>query len=52
VEGLTKRKHTLSPEELEDGWRKRQEAATMRKSLIEKGRGKKKWNIRKRRSAL
>jgi hypothetical protein len=35
VEGLIKRKHTLSPEELEDGWKKRQEAATMRKSLIE-----------------
>jgi hypothetical protein len=35
VEGLIRKKHTLSPEELEDGWKKRQEAATMRKSLIE-----------------
>jgi hypothetical protein len=40
--GITKKRHILSPEELEDRQNKRKEVATMRKSLLEeKKRGKK-----------
>lgn len=41
VEGSTKRKRILSPEELEDRRKKRQEAAAKRKKLLEEEKRRK-----------